>query len=65
MKSRTAGSRRQGARAALNSRTDVVLGPGGLDAGEDVDGPVAQFEALVEVAGLEVGDPHDREPHSD
>lgn len=39
----------------------VVHGPAGLDAGEDVDAAVAEFEAVVEVAGLEVGGGDDRE----
>ena len=33
---------------------DVVLGAGGLDAGEDVDGPVAEFEASVKIR-LDIG----------
>ncbi|GAB2470930.1 hypothetical protein GCM10027162_77890 [Streptomyces incanus] len=30
---------------------DVLLGPAGLDAGEEVDGPVAENDAVAEVAG--------------
>ncbi|MCI4040017.1 hypothetical protein [Streptomyces sp. TRM75563] len=33
---------------------DEVLGPGGLNSGEHVNGPVPQGETLVEVAGLKV-----------
>src|SRR5688500_2342350 len=43
---------------------DVVLGPGGLHTGEDVDGAITQLETVVQVAGLEMGGPHDREPHT-
>jgi hypothetical protein len=32
-----------------------VLVPGGLNAGEDIDGPVAQFESVVKVTGLQTG----------
>lgn len=56
MNSRTAGSRRQGGEGRVELG-DVVLGAGGLDAGEDVDGPVAEFEAMAEGAGLEMGGP--------
>ncbi|MGW2370292.1 hypothetical protein ACWCZ5_32680 [Streptomyces sp. NPDC001667] len=33
--------------------------------GKDVDGALAQFQAVVEVPGLEMGGPHDRQPHAD
>ncbi|MEV5090330.1 hypothetical protein AB0N18_20860 [Streptomyces griseoincarnatus] len=44
---------------------DVVLGAGGLDASEDVDGPVAELETVIQVAGLEVGGPDGGEAHAD
>jgi hypothetical protein len=44
---------------------DVVLGAGGLEAGEDADRSVAECETVVEVAGIEVGGPDDGESHAD
>lgn len=41
---------------------DVVLRPARLDTSEDVDAAVAELEAVVEVAGLQVGGPDDGEP---
>lgn len=64
MNSRTAGSRRRGGEGGVELAY-VVLGTGGLDAGEDVDGAVAEFEAVIEVAGLEVGGCDDGEAHAD
>ncbi|MEU1306552.1 hypothetical protein [Streptomyces shenzhenensis] len=43
----------------------VVLGLGGLDAGEDVDGPVAELEAVAQVAGLAMRGSDDGEAHAD
>jgi hypothetical protein len=37
----------------------------GLDSGEDVDAPVAEFEAVVAVVGLEAGGSGDGEAHAD
>ncbi|WP_188272256.1 hypothetical protein [Streptomyces sp. CBMA152] len=38
---------------------------GGPGAGEDVDAVVAECEAVVEVADLEVGGPDDDEAHAE
>ncbi|WP_326686909.1 MULTISPECIES: hypothetical protein [unclassified Streptomyces] len=45
----------------MDELAKAVLGPARLDAGKDVDGPVAE----IEVAGLVVGGSDDGEPYAD
>lgn len=50
-------SRRSGRDAGYGELGDVILCPGVLASRENVDAAMVEFEAMVEVAGLEVGGP--------